>query len=85
LAVLDWGGERITVTEAKSISFSYEFSGFNNAFAFLDALLMHRSVKAAETSVESAALASLAALSPAEKCSLLGNLSQRNALCPNVW
>ena len=62
LAVLDWTGEQIVVTEAGNISLSYEFVGVNTAFAFLDTLLIHRSIKAAEASVESVALAPLAAL-----------------------
>ena len=62
LADLDWGGKRILVTEAENVGLPHEFSGFNNAFAFLDALLMHHSVKTAEIDVESAALAPSPAL-----------------------
>lgn len=57
LAALDWSGGQIIVTEAERRGCLYDFAEFHNAFPFLDALLMHRFVKAAEISVESAALA----------------------------
>ena len=59
---LDWAIQKLTVTEAKNLGFRYEFREFKSAFAFLDALLLHHFIKTPKTSVESAALAPLAAL-----------------------
>ncbi len=60
LVNVDWSGEWITITESQNLGLPYEFRAFKDASKFLDGMLMHYGVTAAELRLKLAPLATLA-------------------------
>ena len=60
LVNVDWSGDRIVITELQDMGSPYEFRTFRAASIFLDRMLTHYGVTAAELRVKLAPLAALA-------------------------
>ena len=60
LVSVDWSTERIIIIEAQNVGSPYEFRTFKDASMFLDGMLTHYGVTAAELRMKLAPLAALA-------------------------
>ena len=60
LVTVDWSGERIAIINSQNLGSPYEFRAFKDALIFLDEMLTHYGVMAAELRLKLAPLAAAA-------------------------